>query len=115
MPNDLTILRFSAEIPREHFSKKAVLGLLGELAARLDSGELSVEDFIQDTVETDLELVDILFEPTEDTGLLEAEDLSGRAVSVGEWVDLGDGYLRLRLPVAAAKVNHDPDGDLPTA
>ena len=106
MPQDVTIMRFVAEIPRDKFSKQVVLGLLTQLGDQLDSGALSVEDFMADTVDEACELIDIVFDsPLSQPGrFIETEDLNGRSVGCGDWVDLGDGFQRLRVPVSSRKV-----------
>jgi hypothetical protein len=97
---DTTIMRFVAEIPKTSFTKNVVLNVLDQLATKLDVGELSVEDFMADSSEENIEVIDILFDGPPPV----AEDLSGHSVGIGEWVDLGDGFHRLRIPVSAAKV-----------
>lgn len=46
--------------------------------------------------------VDVVFDgpPGHDGGrFIEVEDESGASISIGEWVDRGDGYFALRIPI----------------
>ena len=51
-----------------------------------------------------MEYVDIVFEETGDNkppAFVEVENDRGASIRFGEWVDRSDGYLVLRIPVAA--------------
>ena len=48
--------------------------------------------------------IDVIFDgpPSHESGrFVEVEDMAGRSVDVGEWIDQGDGYWALRLTIVA--------------
>ena len=64
------------------------------------------------------EFTDIVFDgpPSHESGrLVEVKDHEGRSVSVGEWVESGDGYWRLRLRVSASHLTAARDAHNATA
>lgn len=111
MSDDVTTLRFVAEIQREHLSKDVVLQVLEQIREHLEQGKLSIEDFITELPEEDLELIDVICHAdTDEDGetyvgrLIGLEDMSGHDVRIGDWVNYEDQRIRLRIPVPTSKV-----------
>ena len=51
--------------------------------------------------EPELGTIDVVFDgpPSHESGrFVEVEDAAGRSISVGEWIDRGDGFWALRIP-----------------
>ena len=44
---------------------------------------------------------------------IEVENLEGRSIRIGEWIDRGDGYFALRIPVAALPAAGGPTENRP--
>ena len=65
------------------------------------AGEMFV-DFIKEGFRlADSKLIDIVFETDDTFGagrFVEVEDVTGKSISVGEWVNREDGFTVLRIP-----------------
>ena len=85
----------------------ALIAVYNQTAAHEVAGSLYADEF-----------TDIVFDgpPSHESGrFVEVEDHNGRSVNVGEWVESGDGYWRLRLRVPAEQLAASGDVDNVTA
>lgn len=107
---DTIFLRWQTHMPKQTFSKAAVLDLLGAMYQAVDSGEVSIEEFLVDAPEN-FEAVHMRLRQAGQQFLLDGfEDSYGRSLRVGKLASADGREFSVRLLVYDKDIAAADDG-----